>query len=174
MLQQAYRRVELEAARRSADRAAASDALTGLGNRRLFDRRIATTAGTGTLLLIDVDRFKHINDGFSHGVGDRVLAEIAAVLRAHCRHDEVAIRLGRDEFALFLTTGELEGRQIAERIRQVILARDWSAIAPGLHVTLSMGLAACRTGESGPELYDRADARLYAAKRAGRNRLAAA
>ncbi|MEV4704018.1 GGDEF domain-containing protein [Actinoplanes sp. NPDC049316] len=174
MLQQAYRRVELEAARSSADHAAASDALTGLGNRRLFDRRIQAVSGSGTLLLIDVDRFKSINDEFSHGVGDRVLTEIAAVLRAHCRHDEVAIRFGGDEFAMFLAASEHEGRQVAERIRQVIGTRDWSAIAPGLRVTLSMGLAACQAGESGRELYDRADARLYAAKRAGRNRLAAA
>ncbi|MFI5937539.1 diguanylate cyclase [Actinoplanes sp. NPDC051494] len=174
MLQQAYRRIELEEARTSADQAATSDALTGLGNRRMFDRRMATVTGSGALLLIDVDRFKDINDAFSHGVGDRVLGEIAAVLRAHCRHDEVAIRFGGDEFALFLSATELEARQVAERIRQVILARDWSTIAPGLRVTLSMGLASCRTGEAGHELYDRADANLYAAKRGGRNRLAAA
>ncbi|WP_433721968.1 diguanylate cyclase [Actinoplanes sp. CA-051413] len=174
MLRQAYRRVELEAARTTADLAATSDALTGLGNRRMFDRRIDTVADGGSLLLIDVDRFKDINDRFSHGVGDRVLGEIAAVLRAHCRHDEVAIRFGGDEFAMFLTTGEDEARQIAERIRRVILARDWSTIAPGLTVTLSMGLAACHSGERGRDLYDRADAHLYTAKRAGRNQLAAA
>ena len=174
MLRQAYRRVELEAARTTADLAATSDALTGLGNRRMFDRRIATVADGGSLLLIDVDRFKDINDRFSHGVGDRVLGEIAAVLRAHCRQDEVAIRFGGDEFAIFLSTGEDEARRIGERIRRVILARDWSTIAPGLTVTLSMGLAACRSGERGRDLYDRADAHLYTAKRAGRNQLAAA
>ncbi|RAK26036.1 diguanylate cyclase (GGDEF)-like protein [Actinoplanes lutulentus] len=174
MLRQAYRRVELEAARSSADLAATSDALTGLGNRRMFDRRINAAAAGGSLLLIDVDHFKDINDRFSHGVGDRVLGEIAAVLRSHCRHDEVAIRFGGDEFAVFLSVGEDDARQIAERIRRVIEARDWSTIVPGLTVTLSMGLAACRAGEPGRELYDRADARLYTAKRAGRNQLAAA
>ncbi|GAA2479859.1 tetratricopeptide repeat-containing diguanylate cyclase [Winogradskya humida] len=174
MLHQSYKRVELEAARKSADRQATSDALTGLGNRRMFDSRMSSMSGAGALLLIDVDRFKAINDEFSHGVGDRVLGEIAAVLRAHCRHDEVAIRFGGDEFALFLSTGELESRQVAERIRQVILSRDWSTIAPGLRVTLSMGLATCRPGETGDDLYTRADANLYAAKRGGRNRLAAA
>ncbi|BCJ50532.1 diguanylate cyclase [Actinoplanes sp. NBRC 14428] len=175
MLQQAYRRVELEAARTTADLAATSDALTGLGNRRLFDRRMVSAGDAGsTLLLIDVDRFKDINDAFSHGVGDRVLVEIAAVLHAHTRHGEAAVRFGGDEFAVFLETSEHEARQVAERIRQVVLARDWNAIAPGLRVTLSMGLAACRPGETGRDLYDRADSRLYAAKRAGRNRLAAA
>ncbi|MFI7540979.1 diguanylate cyclase [Actinoplanes sp. NPDC049599] len=174
MLRQAYRRVELEAARTTADLAATSDALTGLGNRRMFDRRIDTVADGGSLLLIDVDRFKDINDRYSHGVGDRVLGEIAAVLRSHCRQDEVAIRFGGDEFAMFLSTGEHEARQVAERIRRVILARDWSTIAPELTVTLSMGLAACHAGEPGRDLYDRADAHLYTAKRAGRNQLAAA
>ncbi|MEV6301168.1 GGDEF domain-containing protein [Actinoplanes sp. NPDC051861] len=174
MLRQAYRRVELEAARTTADLAATSDALTGLGNRRMFDRRINTAVAGGSLLLIDVDHFKDINDRYSHGIGDRVLGEIAAVLRAHCRHNEVAIRFGGDEFALFLSTGEEEARQIAERIRRVIQARDWSTIVPGLRVTLSMGLAACRPGEPGRELYDRADAHLYVAKRSGRNQLAAA
>ena len=174
MLRQAYRRIELEAARTTADLAATSDALTGLGNRRMFDRRIDTVVDGGSLLLIDVDRFKDINDRFSHGVGDRVLGEIAAVLRSHCRHDEVAVRFGGDEFAMFLTTGADEARQIAERIRRVILARDWTTIAPGLTVTLSMGLAAWQPGEGGRDLYDRADAHLYTAKRAGRNQLAAA
>ncbi|MFI5495152.1 diguanylate cyclase [Actinoplanes sp. NPDC051859] len=175
LLQQAYRRVELEAARSSADRDAASDALTGLGNRRQFDRRMAATDGVGsTLLLVDVDRFKAINDTYSHRVGDLVLTEIAAVLRAHCRRDEDAVRFGGDEFALFLAASEAEGRLVAERIRTVVKSRDWSAIAPGLRVTMSMGLAAWRPGETGRDLYDRADAHLYAAKRAGRNRLAAA
>jgi diguanylate cyclase len=174
MLRQAYRRVELEAARTSADMAATSDPLTGLGNRRMFDRRIGAVMAGGSLLLIDVDHFKDINDRYSHGVGDRVLGEIAGVLRAHCRHDEVAIRFGGDEFALFLATTEKEARQVAERIRRVIECRDWNAVMPGLTVTLSMGLAACRPGEAGRDLYDRADAHLYVAKRAGRNQLAAA
>ncbi|WP_306204246.1 GGDEF domain-containing protein [Actinoplanes sp. RD1] len=173
MLQQAYRRVELEAARTRADHAATSDPLTGLGNRRLFDRRLAVPAGA--LLLIDVDRFKSINDDFSHSVGDRVLAEIAAVLRTHCRRDDdVAIRFGGDEFAMFLTATAPDARRIAERVRAVLLTRDWTAIAPGLRVTVSMGLATGRPGEPGHLLYDRADAQLYAAKRAGRNRLSAA
>jgi diguanylate cyclase (GGDEF)-like protein len=174
MLRQAARRVELEAARINADLAATSDALTGLGNRRMFDHRINAVQAPGALLLIDVDRFKRINDTFSHGVGDRVLGEIAAVLRAHCRHDEVAIRFGGDEFALFLKATPAEATEVAERIRQVILARDWSTIAAGLRVTLSMGLAASAQGVTGAELYDKADRNLYSAKNSGRNQLAAA
>jgi len=174
MLRQAVRRVELEAARARADHAAASDALTGLGNRRTFDRVMAELRGRGVLLLIDVDHFKGINDDYSHGVGDRVLSEIAAVLRAHCRHDEVAIRFGGDEFAMLLKTDSAEASQVAERIRRVVLNRDWSALADGLRVSLSMGLASFTDGMSGRDLYDRADRHLYVAKRNGRNQLAAA
>lgn len=173
MLRQAGRRLELEAARTRADLAASSDALTGLGNRRMFDRRINEMGRDGALLLIDVDRFKEINDAFSHRVGDRVLGEIAAVLRAHCRQDEVAIRFGGDEFAMFLTMGMREAALVARRIQRVILARDWNTIAAGLSVTLSMGLAAGVEGLTGHDLYDRADSQLYTAKRRGRNQLAA-
>ena len=169
MLRQARRRVELEAARARADLVATSDALTGLGNRRRFDLRIDGLRDN--LLLIDVDRFKAINDAFSHVVGDRVLSEIAGVLRAHCRAGDTAIRLGGDEFAMFLAGEVLDAAAVAERIRQVVLGRHWSAMAPGLSVTVSMGLASPAEGLAGHELYHRADRRLYEAKHAGRNRL---
>jgi diguanylate cyclase (GGDEF)-like protein len=174
MLRQAIRRVELEAGQARADRAAASDALTGLGNRRLFDQLMGELRGGGALLLIDVDHFKGINDTYSHRVGDRVLAEIAGVLRDHCRRDEVAVRFGGDEFAMLLKTEPAEAARVAERIREVIVAYDWSVVAPGLRVTLSMGLASFTGEVSGHELFDLADRHLYTAKRNGRNQLAAA
>ncbi|MEV6487204.1 GGDEF domain-containing protein [Actinoplanes sp. NPDC051633] len=169
MLRQARRRVELEAARARADLVATSDALTGLGNRRTFDLRIDDLRDN--LLLMDVDRFKAINDAYSHVVGDRVLSEIAGVLRSHGRAADVPIRLGGDEFAMILPGDVLSAAVLAERIRQVVLGRDWAAIAPGLSVTVSMGLASPAEGLVGRELYDRADRRLYEAKHAGRNRL---
>jgi diguanylate cyclase len=174
MLRQAIRRVELEAAQARADRAAASDALTGLGNRRAFDRLMGDLRGGGALVLIDVDHFKGINDTFSHGVGDRVLGEIAGVLRDHCRQDEVAVRFGGDEFAMLLKAGPADAARVAERIREVVVGYDWNVIASGLRVTLSMGLATFTDGTSGHELFDRADRHLYTAKRNGRNQLAAA
>ncbi|WP_085066576.1 GGDEF domain-containing protein [Catenuloplanes japonicus] len=177
MLRLSRRRAELERARAQADRAASSDALTGLGNRRLFDRRIDDLDDAGgeatALLLVDVDVFKGINDTYSHGVGDSVLRSVADVLRAHCRQGEAAIRFGGDEFAVFLHADLRRASVIAERIGRVIAARDWDATAPGLRVTLSMGLAAFEPGMTGRDLYDRADSRLYEAKRRGRNRLAA-
>jgi diguanylate cyclase len=175
MLHQARRRVELEAARERADRVAAQDALTGLGNRRQFDRQLdRLDLAEVTLLLVDVDRFKDINDQYSHGVGDRVLREVAAVLRAHCRQDDVAVRLGGDEFALFLACDLPTAARIGARIRDVIAARDWDDLAPGLRFTLSMGVAEPARGMSGRDLYDLADRHLYAAKRSGRDRVAAA
>jgi diguanylate cyclase (GGDEF)-like protein len=173
MLQQARRRVELEEARARADRAAASDALTGLGNRRQFDRQIETLHGSVVLMLVDVDKFKMINDRYSHGVGDRVLREVASVLRAHCRQDDVPIRFGGDEFALFLRTDLATAARVGERIRQVIAARDWSELGLGLRVTLSIGVAALADGMDGRDLFDHADRQLYAAKRRGRDQLAA-
>lgn len=176
MLQQARRRVDLEATRASADRDAAQDALTGLGNRRQFDRQldqIGDSAGSAVLLLVDIDRFKGINDHFSHIVGDRVLREIAAILRAHCRPEDVAVRLGGDEFALFLRTDLPAAARIGERIRDVVTARDWNQVAFGLRVTLSIGVAALGNGMDGRQLYDLADRNLYVAKRSGRDRVAA-
>jgi diguanylate cyclase len=125
-------------------------------------------------VLIDVDHFKGINDTFSHGVGDRVLGEIAGVLRDHCRQDEVAVRFGGDEFAMLLKAGPADAARVAERIREVVVGYDWNVIASGLRVTLSMGLATFTDGTSGHELFDRADRHLYTAKRNGRNQLAAA
>jgi diguanylate cyclase len=178
MLQQARRRVELEAARERADRAAAQDALTGLGNRRQFDRQLDRLgeggSGAAVLLLVDVDRFKGINDRYSHGTGDRVLREVAMVLRAHCRQDDVAVRLGGDEFALFLRCDLATAARVGARIRDVIAARDWNELAFGLRVTLSVGVAALADGMTGRDLYDLADRHLYAAKRGGRDRVAAA
>jgi diguanylate cyclase (GGDEF)-like protein len=176
MLHQARRRVDLEAARASADRDAAQDALTGLGNRRQFDRHLDELGdpalGSIVLLLVDVDRFKGINDEFSHIVGDRVLREIAAILRSHCRPEDAAIRLGGDEFALFLRTDLATAARIGERILGVVTARDWNQVAYGLQVTLSIGVAALDEGMDGRELYDLADRNLYTAKRGGRDRIA--
>jgi diguanylate cyclase len=172
MMQQARRRVELEAAQAAADRSAAQDALTGLGNRRQFDLQIAAVDESYTLVLVDVDHFKTINDTYSHQTGDRILREVAAVLRAHCRAEDSAVRLGGDEFALFLRTDPAGAAHVAERVREVLAARDWSAFGASLRVTLSIGVAQCARGMDGATLYDRADHQLYNAKRRGRDQVA--
>jgi len=125
-------------------------------------------------VLIDVDRFKSINDGYSHQTGDRILREVAATLRAHCRAEDCAIRLGGDEFALFLRAAPGDAARVANRIRAVLAARDWSAFGDGLRVTLSIGVAPCAPDRDGTTSYDRADRQLYDAKRRGRNRVSVA
>jgi diguanylate cyclase (GGDEF)-like protein len=172
MMQQARRRVELEAAQAAADRSAAQDALTGLGNRRQFDLHIAAVDESYTLVLVDVDHFKAINDNYSHQTGDRILREVAAVLRAHCRAEDSAVRLGGDEFALFLRTDPASAAHVAQRVREVLAGRDWSAFGASLRVTLSMGVAQCERGMDGATLYDQADHQLYNAKRRGRDQVA--
>ncbi|NJC68392.1 GGDEF domain-containing protein [Planosporangium thailandense] len=179
MLRQARRRVELEAERTRADAAAMQDPLTGLGNRRRFDQQMGLIdrpdqpTGPLVLLLVDLDEFKHINDTYSHGVGDLVLAEIARVLREHCRRVDVPVRFGGDEFAVFVHADLDTAARIGERIRQGIAAYPWHQVALGLHVTISIGAAELRPGMTARQLFDAADRKLYTAKHRGRDQLAA-
>jgi diguanylate cyclase len=174
MLRQARQREEIESARAHAEREVMRDALTGLGNRRQFDLLMAAIdAGTMTgplvLLLIDLDHFKAINDAYSHSAGDRVLREFAAILRAHCRADDVAVRYAGDEFTVFLQADPAAGHEVAERIRAAV---DEAAILPGVRLSVSTGLAVLAPAMSGDELFRAADERLYEAKRRGRNQVA--
>jgi diguanylate cyclase (GGDEF)-like protein len=177
MLRQARRRIELEAARARADAEALQDPLTGLGNRRAFDLQLAAVdadgAGPLVLVLIDVDRFKNINDVYSHTVGDAVLREVGSVLRAHCRQGDLSVRFGGDEFAVFVHADLSSAARVGERIRRALLARNWPEIAPGLRVTVSIGAAAHREGMTARQLFDLADRHLYAAKHRGRDQWAA-
>ena len=174
MLRQAHQREETEAARARAEREVLRDPLTGLGNRRRFDRllRRIDTGRIGeplVLLLIDVDHFKAINDACSHSVGDRALIEVARVLRAHCRAQDVPVRYAGDEFTVFLRGDLTVGREVAERIRTAVARDD---ILPGVRLTVSVGLSELTGGMTGEDLFRRADDRLYAAKHSGRNTIA--
>ncbi|MEU7907408.1 GGDEF domain-containing protein [Actinoplanes sp. NPDC049118] len=180
MLRQASRRVQLEADHASADTAAQTDPLTRLANRRGFDRRMANLTGDARtvneqvcLLLVDLDNFKQINDGFSHGVGDAVLREIGHILRTECRASDLPARFGGDEFGVFLAADPATAARIAARMRTVIRGHDWHRIALGLRVTVSMGLAQLQPAMTSEDWFDAADKHLYLAKRAGRDRLAA-
>ena len=129
MLRQARQREEQEQARRLAESDLMHDPLTGLANRRRFDQ-LMVDLDTGrlpepaVLLLIDVDRFKAVNDLHSHTVGDQVLREIAAVLKAHCRAGDVPIRYAGDEFVIFLQADLDAARSIADRIRAAVRDTD--------------------------------------------------
>jgi diguanylate cyclase len=154
------------------------DPLTGLGNRREMEHRwpLLLTAARAThqqlaVAMIDIDHFKRINDSHGHALGDQVLVELAVLLKRHTRNDDLVVRLGGEEFLVVLSdTGAERAAEICERLRQQIAAHDWGRLAAGLAVTASLGVSIS------PPLDDealalRADAALYRAKAAGRNRV---
>ncbi len=168
---------------------AAEDALTGLASRRAFDRALHHHLRRGTvgaLLLVDVDRFKQVNDEHGHAAGDAVLRLVAAELRAVCRPEDVVARLGGDELAVLLVhagpaaappgTACPVALRAAERFRAAVadLRAPTADGRPGPRLSVSVGLAGGGLPGEGPEeLTARADAALYAAKRAGRDRVVA-
>lgn len=141
-----------------------TDPLTQLGNRIAADEALDRLAPGDALVLIDVDHFKNINDTFGHASGDAILQHVAGFLRAQLRSTDDVCRFGGDELLIVLR--ESAESELAAR---VILQR-WQAQQPP--VTLSAGLAVCRTGERGRATLARADEALYAAKNGGRDRLA--
>ncbi len=161
------------AARHRAD--ASTDPLTGLLNRRaLFDRHGAGLMGATTAVLVfDIDHFKSINDSFGHAGGDRVLKVFADELTANCRGSDTVARHGGEEFAMVLQH-VMPGRAeiVAERIRKAFEAREIDIDGEIARCTVSVGVAA---GRAKPLAFDvmlsAADKALYAAKRAGRNRV---
>lgn len=156
---------------------AETDPLTGLANRRFvmdwIDRAIVRhkTGGTGVnLIMFDIDHFKAVNDRFGHQNGDAVLCRVAEIARQQARSQDLVGRIGGEEFVLGIAGSDITiARVMAERLR-VAIARE-SGI-PGVGpVTVSMGFAASRPGDSSLALFARADAALYDAKHAGRNRV---
>jgi diguanylate cyclase (GGDEF)-like protein len=169
--------------RRAADleREAQRDPLTGLINRREADRRLpallARSAAGGVPLafaMLDLDRFKQVNDAFGHPTGDAVLRRFADVVSAHLRGDDLLVRWGGEEFLLVLTDAAPDAAlEVVERLRRAVQGEPWGLIAPGLAVTVSVGLAS--GSGPGPELLvRRADDALYRAKALGRNRVVVA
>jgi diguanylate cyclase (GGDEF)-like protein len=164
---------------RKLTRQAREDALTGLANRRAFDAaldaRLPDARSNGrplAVVLFDVDRFKSINDRFTHAVGDAVLRSLGAILRAHCRASDIAARIGGEELALLLREADRDSAtHVAERVRREVEAHDWSALAPGLAVTISGGVAVDSGQGTAAALMREADVALYEAKRGGRNQV---
>ena len=181
------RRSRLREAERQAAllrRHALEDPLTGLGNRRSAERRLgALRLGDEPLSLavVDVDRFKLVNDGSSHTHGDAVLRRVADLLREHSRTGDEVYRWAGDEFLVVLPTATAEQALVVmERLRTAIARADWSHLPLSSPVTVSIGVATAPLveGEStGPvgwrALFDTADLHLFSAKRGGRNRVRA-
>ena len=149
------------------------DPLTGVANRRAFDvalPRLVADARQGhtllTMVIVDVDCFKQVNDSHGHQVGDEVLRRVARVLREHARGIDRCARYGGDEFVLCLQANAEDAAVAAARITDAIARSDWSTVAPGLSVTVSTGLAELLRHDSPGTLFARADHGLLAAKRA--------
>jgi two-component system cell cycle response regulator len=163
---------------------ALTDPLTGLWNRHYSDRRLGELVERAgrlaqplLVLMLDLDAFKAVNDRHGHAAGDRVLSEFALRLRASTRRDDLLARLGGEEFLVAMPDlPPAAARQVAERLREAVedtpfsLGRGRGKVA----LTVSIGMAACRAGESAASLLERADRALYASKRAGRNRVTVA
>lgn len=157
-----------------------TDDLTGIFNRRCFEEQIrksverARVGGMAlALLLVDVDRFKMVNDTLGHMVGDLVLRRLAQLLRGSVRWTDLPCRIGGDEFALIWS--DLDGRSAARRaasLAPTLTAFELAGAPKSLRITTSLGGALLRPNEGWEELFARADRGLYLAKEAGRGRLA--
>lgn len=156
---------------------ATTDKLTGLVNRQAFDllmeqalREQKRSRSSLLAMLIDIDDFKRINDRQGHLAGDSVLRQVAATIRHNLREADIVSRWGGEEFlVLFKGTPEAEGLQLAEKIRLAVETTGFPDLKENITVTISIGVADYKAGETADALIARADQALYAAKSAGRN-----
>ena len=170
---------ELHAALERARHEALLDPLSGLANRGAFDRALATATSAQppqVVALFDIDHFKQVNDKHGHLVGDRVIQAVAAAVQALATHPRsTAARYGGEEFALVLPQlsaerGEAVAREVLERVR-ALRFRSRATGSVAFTVTVSAGVAELRAGETPAQWLARADAALYRAKAAGRDRI---
>jgi len=167
---------ELEEANDQLRKLAVTDELTGLRNRRSFEERLVMEFSMArrrkrelSVLLIDVDNFKSINDRWGHSAGDEVLRRLGSILRTTVRLPDLPARYGGEEFVVLLPeSGETSAMGLARRVMQRVAAEDWD----NEKLTISVGMASMNESlENGFQLLELADEALYAAKRAGKNRV---
>ena len=159
-------------------RLSVTDPLTGLFNRLMIDQtlnieiqRAQRTGQPLSVIMLDLDHFKQVNDGFGHQVGDQVLVTLAKLLRLRTRKIDVAGRWGGEEFLVICPHTSLDGAlALAESVRTTIDSHLFESVS---HVTASLGVSSYLAGDTGKDLVARADAALYAAKKAGRNQVQA-
>lgn len=152
-----------------------TDKLTGLKNRRFFQEKLEdqislynNTGEVFSLLILDIDHFKKVNDTYGHQVGDEVLVQLAQVLTMQKRETDIVARYGGEEFVVILpNTAIEESKIIAEQLRQSVEFSQWKIG----NITLSIGIATFTTEDSASTILQKADQALYASKANGRNRV---
>jgi len=163
-------------------RLALTDPLTGLGNRKYFDRMIDTAVQNAlangeplSLLMFDIDHFKSFNDSYGHLTGDQVLRLVGMSLRQTIKGQDITARYGGEEFAVVLPNTALrQALTVADHIRRAVMAKELKKKSTGEilgRVTISVGVSVLKAGDDTDALIERADSCLYAAKRNGRNRV---
>ena len=155
------------------------DSLTGVGNRRALDQKLeeivqaqARKPSTVSLILLDLDRFKRVNDNHGHIVGDQILIRVAEIIEGRIRTTDSLYRYGGEEFVIVAIDLDLEAAsQLAEELRVLVESFDLVISKP---ITISLGVAEYKAGENGESLINRADEALYRAKTGGRNQVCSA
>ena len=159
-----------------------TDPLTGLGNRKYFDRSLSSTIAMShqqkeplSLLMLDIDHFKSFNDNYGHLTGDQVLRLVGQSLKQTIKGADITARYGGEEFAVVLPNTSLrQALTVADHIRRAVMSKELKKKSTGEilgRVTISIGVSQLRAGDEMDCLIGRADACLYAAKRNGRNRV---
>jgi diguanylate cyclase len=159
-----------------------TDPLTGLGNRKYFDRVIDMAVQTAlinnqplSLLMLDIDHFKSFNDSYGHLTGDQVLRLVGTSLKHTIKGQDITARYGGEEFAVVLPNTPLrQALAVADHIRRAVMAKELKKKSTGEilgRVTISVGVSMLKPEDDTDTLIERADACLYAAKRNGRNRV---
>ena len=161
---------------------AQTDALTSLINRRGLEKRFELERirakqndAPFSIILVDIDHFKRVNDTFGHLVGDSLIRSVAALLKEHLRKNDIAARYGGEEFLILLPETDIQGAEIVgKKIKKSLSTKEWKLKESGKSmgkITVSMGIALYQFNESEANLIKRADDALYLAKHNGRNRI---
>lgn len=167
---------------RAATQSALRDPLTGAGNRIAMEQTLQREIEMSrrhlqplSVLMLDIDHFKRINDSHGHSAGDDVLKAVAASIKGQLRNVDMVFRYGGEEFLILLSnTGREASAMVGERLRYAAQAAEYYADGQLIELTVSLGCSTLLPGESADSLLRRADSALYVAKREGRNRLAMA